>query len=287
MWTGYAPFFLARDLDYLDPSRVRLVEYSSSSEAIRALRNNAIEAAALTLDEAIMLRDTGIDSRVVLVIDISNGADVVLGRGEVKTLSDLKGRRVGAESNALGAFVLSRALAKAGLSPADVIDVPLLFSEHERAFLEERVDAVVTFEPARTKLLKAGAHLLFDSTEMPGEIVDVLAVRADYLRGHENQITELLRAWFRGLDYLIQNPGDAAHRNAHRFGLSEKEFLKSLEGMHHPSLTEDQRIIGGTEPPLARTARLLSDVMLRENLISKRGDPGSIIDGALVERIAP
>ena len=67
------------------------------------------------------------------------------------------------------------------MSPKDIKIVFLGVSEHERAFKNGKVDAVVTFGSARTKLLAAGAKQLFDSSQIPGEIVDVLIVSEDVI----------------------------------------------------------------------------------------------------------
>ncbi len=66
VWSGYEPLYLARELGYLDPRSVHLVEYPSASEVIRAFRNQAIEAAALTFDEVLLLTQDGFEPRVVL-----------------------------------------------------------------------------------------------------------------------------------------------------------------------------------------------------------------------------
>ena len=98
----------------------------------------------------------------------------MLARPELKELKDIKGRRVGVESGALGAYVLARALQIAGLNRTDISVVSIPVPEQEQAFQGRRVDAVVTMEPNRTRLLAQGARQLFDSSQIPGEIVDVL-----------------------------------------------------------------------------------------------------------------
>ena len=99
----------------------------------------------------------------------------------MKTMQDLKGKSVAVESGALGAFVLSRALTLNGMQASDVNVVHLESNEQPKAFEKGTVDGAVTFDPYRTQLLQAGATTLFDSTRIPGEIVDLVAVRASVL----------------------------------------------------------------------------------------------------------
>jgi ABC-type nitrate/sulfonate/bicarbonate transport system substrate-binding protein len=171
IWPGYEPLHLAAKLGYFAPLPVTVHEMPSSSASLHAFRNRTVDAAALTLDETLLLAQDGIDLRIILILDVSNGADVLMARPEITQPADLRGRRIGVENTALGAYVLSRALEQAGLLPTEVQVVSLTVDRHEEAYLTGEVDAVVTFEPVRTKLLDRGARILFDSRRLPDEIL--------------------------------------------------------------------------------------------------------------------
>ena len=91
-WVGYDPLVLARERGLIDTRAVKVIELSSSSETLRHFRNRLLDAAALTLDEALRLADEGFDPRVVAVLSASAGADVVLAVPEVRDLAGLRGR---------------------------------------------------------------------------------------------------------------------------------------------------------------------------------------------------
>ena len=55
LWTGYETLYLARDLGYYDQSPIKLVDYPSGTEEVRAYRNNEIEGAGLSIDQALVL----------------------------------------------------------------------------------------------------------------------------------------------------------------------------------------------------------------------------------------
>lgn len=270
VWPGYEPLYLARDLGYYQehPS-IQIVNYPSATEAIRAYRNRDLEVVALTLDEALTLAETEPQLRVFLVADISQGADVILAKPSLQSLRDLKGKRVGVESTALGAYLLSRALEKAGMRLQDVRVIPLGASEHAAAYKQGQVDAVVTFEPTRSILLAAGARLLFDSTQIPGEIVDVLVTQQSILDNQQPMMKTLGRAWFRSLDYLTQNPQEAARRIAPRQGVTPDQFLAALKLLKIPNLAENQAILSQTDPTLANGAQQLSQIMVDQKLLKQ------------------
>lgn len=269
IWPGYEPLYLARELGYYADTPLHLVEYASDTQALRALRNAAIDAAALTLDELLQLRAEGLDLRVVAVLDFSNGADVVLARAHVRKLADMRGRRVGVENTAVGAYVLTRVLQAAGLTQTDIRVVSLELGEHEQAFKSGKVDVVVTSEPWRSRLLTQGAHQLWDSSLIPGEIVDVLAVRRDRLKEHAETVTALLYGWFRALDYVKTQPQDAAKRMGQREGLDANQFLAALSRLQLPDLEQNRQLLAGKPPGLVATSRQLMMVMLQHQLLPK------------------
>lgn len=239
VWPGYEPLFLAQGLGKMPGDKVRLVEYSSATQVARALSNGVVDAAALTLDEALRVAALGVDVDVVLVLDISAGGDVILAHPEFKDFHALKGRRIGVESTALGGFLLQRALDLHGMTRDDITVVSLEVDEHEQAVLQQTIDAVITFEPVASRLRSAGLVEVFSSNEIPGEIVDVLVVRSERVAQHLDALKLLTNAWFDALDYLSNEPADAYRRMAPRLNTSAKQVASSLKTLHFPTRLEN------------------------------------------------
>jgi len=267
VWVGGEPLYLARDLGFLDPGTVQLVEYPSASEVMRAYRNQAIDGMVISLDELFGLAVDGLQPRIILVVDVSNGADAVVGRSGMRSMRDLKGKSVAVESGALGAFVLSRALSLNGMQASDVNVVHLESNEQPTAFEKGLVDGAVTFDPYRAQFLRAGATTLFDSTRIPGEIVDLLAVRSGVIDQRPKALQELLTGWFNAIDYMQRDPGDAASRMGIRQQTSGEQFLEAQQGLHVPSRDENLKMLGGTQPELAISGRRLMALMLEAKLL--------------------
>jgi NitT/TauT family transport system substrate-binding protein len=143
-------------------------------------------------------------------------------------------------------------------------------NEQPKAFENGEVDAAVTFDPYRSQLLRAGATTLFDSTQIPGEIVDLIAVRASALVKQPKAIQTLLSGWFRAIDYLKREPLDAARRMGVRQQSSGEQFLEALKGLHIPSREENMKLLGGTAPGLAVNANRLMDLMIESKLLQSR-----------------
>ncbi|MFZ5775975.1 MAG: ABC transporter substrate-binding protein [Thermodesulfobacteriota bacterium] len=269
LWVGYEPLYLARSLGFFGKG-VRLVEFTSTTDTIRAFRSGAIDGAAVTLDEALLLAQDQNDIRVVLVFDVSVGADAVLAQPGIKNLADLKGRKVGVENSALGAFMLTRALQSGGMSRKDIELVPLDPSAQENTFKSKKIDAVVAFEPNNSKLKAAGASTLFDSSQIPNEIVDLLVIRSSVLDKDPAIARKLRQAWFKALRYFTEYPLDAGKRMMPRLGAATpEEVLLMFKGLHLPTFEENRRLLAGGPDSLAVTGKRMAEVMLAEHLLAK------------------
>ncbi|HEY9700825.1 MAG TPA: ABC transporter substrate-binding protein [Allocoleopsis sp.] len=285
VWPGYEPLHLAGELGYYKDKPLELVDYPSATEVSRALRAGNVQIAALTLDETLLQEESISGIKIILVMDISAGADVLIAHPEIKNLSDLKGKKIGVETNALGAYMLSRMLDFAKLSPQDVKIISLGVSEHEQAYKTNQVDAVITFEPVRTKLLSTGAKILFDSNQILGEIVDVLAVKEETIKQRQKDLESLLKGWFLALDYLGKNPEQAAKIMAAREQTTPKQFLESLKLLKIPNLEENQKLLSGQDPTLKESAKRLAKVMLEKKLLNQKINSDTLPDATIVNQL--
>lgn len=284
LWPGYETLYLARSLGYFENSSVRLVELSSATDVLQAFQNGLLEVAALTMDETLTLLQTEHDLSVILIMDISSGADALLARpSEISTVTDLKGHRIAVENSAVGATMLARALELAELSPKDVMVVPATVNRHYELYKKGQVDAVVTFEPVKTELIKEGAKVLFDSREIPGQIVDVLVTRKALQKEQAKALQLLVDSHFKALDYLRSHPKAAIEKIAPRLAMTSDELEESFKGMILPSRTVNQSLIKGVNPVLRQTAKKLASMMREENLLYKEPQIESLISDRFVQ----
>ncbi|WP_312143727.1 MULTISPECIES: ABC transporter substrate-binding protein [Stutzerimonas stutzeri subgroup] len=229
-WLGYAPLYLADEFRWTAPSGIRLVEYPTTTGVLRGFRNGMLDAAMLTLDETLLLQaSSDLNLEIVLIASVSAGADVLFARAPIATVEDLRGRRIGVENTALGAYFLSRVLDQAQLDIADLQVVSLPVHEQAEAYAAGRVDAVITFASEGPALEASGARRIFDSRQLPGEIVDVLVV--DRQRVNPEQRKRLRALWF---DALRAWQDQRAKTDPHllaRLGLTPAALQVTLDGL--------------------------------------------------------
>lgn len=266
VWPGYEPLYLAHAEGYLAESDVKLVQFRSTTQVINALRTESIEAGAVTLDEAISMAAMGLDLTIVQAVDMSSGADVIIANAGIGSMAELAGKRVGVENTALGAFMLTRALELSGMTLSQVQVISLGPGGQATAMKKGQADAVVCFEPVRGELLGAGGREVFNSTQIPGEIVDILVVRTAVLERFMPAVKQIQAAWGKALACMAKDGSRPYEIMGRRLGLDAEHTRKAFQGLTLLDNEQGQKYFqpGG---PGTEAMRRLQKFMLGEGLI--------------------
>ena len=231
-WPGYEFLYLAQEKGFYrdEGVAVRIIEFFSLSDARRAFERGQIDAFGTTVIEVLQAREHSDRSpQIVQVVDYSDGADMVLTRPGITNGATLRGKRIGVELGSLGVYILARCLEKHGLTLAEVTPVSSDQMSMEGSFRKGDLDAIVTYPPTSVNVLKnQKAHTFFTTAEIPGEVVDVIAVEADIATQRAGDVAKLLRAFHKAIDYTSKNPADAHAIMARREGITAKEFGEAL-----------------------------------------------------------
>ena len=278
LWPGYEPLFLAREMGWLDEKQVQLIQSESVSDTVKLFVEGKIDAAGLTLDEVLRLREKGIPVSIVLVCDISAGADMLLARSNIHSLSGLKGQRIAVEDGALGALMLYQVLQAAGLKVEDVKPVTLTVEMQVDAWKKGDIDAAISYEPEASKLMKLGGIKLFDSRQIPNQIFDVIAVRTSVLdNAHADALRHLVAAHLKGLAYINTNPLDAAYRLAPRFNLPHDQVMTTFKGLVLPDLDNNLRLFASSTSILMKSVNIVAGVMLKAGILQQQADLNGLL----------
>ena len=264
-WPGYEPLHLSKSLGHLD-DRVKLVEFESASNVIRAMKNGSIDGATLTLDEALIVKESGINIKIVLVNDFSWGGDAVLLHGKYSKNQSLKGLKIGVEGGAVGAYTLSRALEIQGLDLSDVTPVQLEPARQKIPLRDGVIDGVVTFEPFRSLILEDGAVEVFSSRQIPREIVDVTVLTESSINNAPYLTENLVSSWYEVIDFIKSQPDEAYERMARYRQLSTAEVKRAMELIYLPDRMQVEKL---TKPDgeLRVNAEKLMNLMVSKNLL--------------------
>ena len=262
-WVGYGPLYLARDLGYFKSAGLDLdlKVIEEGSLIMTAMAGNNLDGDASTLDEIMKYRAPDFCFKVVLALDESHGGDGVLVAGNEKSVKDLKGKTVALNEGSTSQFWFSILLAKEGMSPADVKIANMTADDAAAAFLAKRVPVAVTWEPhlSLSKKKKQG-RVLIDSSATPGTIVDVVALRCDYIEKHPAEVAALVSGYYKAIDYMKKNQTKAYAIMAKGVGgflKDPKDFADAAKGVRFFDKPMNVAFLGTAEKPGASADLLI------------------------------
>lgn len=259
-WPGYEFMRLAGRSGTVPRGSAVVVDTVTVQQSLAMLADGSADGAGLTLDQVLGARESGLDLGVVLVFDISSGADAVLARPGIGTLGDLRGRAIGVEKSTLGDVMIAKVLEAGGLRRTDLTVVDM-DEDHVAAWERGGLDAIITYEPSLARLRAAGLRPIFDSRSLPRLIVDVLAVR----RGLSGRRADGLRALVAGhldlVDEWRQSPADLAYRLATMLASTADEIRESYRGIDLPDAVYNRRYLAPPAAEMTAAARELAGIL--------------------------
>jgi NitT/TauT family transport system substrate-binding protein len=206
-------------------------EYVPSMDAFAA---GKVDAVTMTNGDALVTGATGAKSVAILLNDYSNGNDMIVAKPGIKTVAQLKGKKIGVETGFVDHLLLLKALESAGLKESDVTLVNTPTDQTPQALSGGAVDAIAAWQPNSGQALKGlpGSKAIYTSANAPGLIYDVLAVSPASLAAHRAEWKKVVKVWFKIADYLAdpKNTAEAAKIMGARVGLSGPEYAKLMKG---------------------------------------------------------
>jgi NitT/TauT family transport system substrate-binding protein len=155
----------------------------------------------------------GVDSTAVIVGDFSNGNDGVVLKGKGKTLANIKGLPVNLVELSVSHYLLARGLETVGLQERDIKVVNTSDADIVGAYAAADTKAIVTWKPQLSEIIAAkDAQVVFDSSKIPGEIIDLMVVNTKTLKDNPKLGKALVGAWYETLKLMsAKDPKALAH----------------------------------------------------------------------------
>lgn len=177
---------------------VEIVLINDYVESINQYTAGAFDGVSATnMDTLSIPAGGGVDTTALIVGDFSNGNDAVIIKGD-GDLADLAGKPVNLVELSVSHYLLARALDSVGLREAELASV-INTSDADMiaAFATPDVEAVVTWNPLVSTILEdPTAKSVFDSSDIPGEIIDLMVVNTETLEANPDFGKALVGAWY-------------------------------------------------------------------------------------------
>jgi NitT/TauT family transport system substrate-binding protein len=289
-WVGYGPLYIARDKGIFKKNGVdvELVLMEDPKERFPTLMADKIQMIASTVDTALLYLKKPDDFQYVVAIDDSNGGDGIVANKDIKTIADLKGKKVAVNEGSVSQFYLNVLLTKAGLKEADLQTVNMTAGDAGGAFVAKRVDAAVTWEPwlSKGKATEHG-HLLVDSSTTPGLITDAIIVKSAWVKTHSMEVAAVVKSWNEAVAYYKANPDESIGIMAKGVGgwlKDPKDFKETLPGIKFYGEAENKTFFGtkAKPGPLTTTVKDAIDIWSSHGKLQVKVTPANLINYSYV-----
>lgn len=245
-WLGYGAFEVAKQKDWFKEAGVEVeLVFFDYIAALDAFSAGKVDGIACVATDALVIGSNGAKSKIIALIDYSDGADMIIGKPGVSSIKDLKGQKVGVEVTLVEHLLLLKALEANGMKQSDVELVNTPTNDTPQTLTSGNVGAIGAWYPVSGQALKAvaGSKPLFTSAEAKGLIYDVLAVSPTSLAKRKSDWEKVVKVFYRTVDYILdeQTRPEAAKLMAAKVGADPDEYLKSMPGCHYLTLEEAKK----------------------------------------------
>jgi NitT/TauT family transport system substrate-binding protein len=174
----------------------------------------------------------GAKSKIIAILDYSDGSDMIIGKPGIESIKDLKGQKIGIEVSLVEHLLLLEALKQHGMTQSDVEIVNTATNETPQTLASGTLAAVGAWYPVSSQVLKQvpGSKKLFTSTDAKGLIYDVLAVNPVSFAQRKEDWAKVVRVFYKCVDY-ISDPAtrdEALRIMAARAGRTRKSMLTTF-----------------------------------------------------------
>jgi NitT/TauT family transport system substrate-binding protein len=289
-WPGWVAWQVAIDKGWFKEAGVDVkfdwFDYSASMDAFTA---GKIDGVTVTNGDALVTGASGAKNVMILVTDYSNGNDMIVAKPGIKSLKDLKGKKVGLEVGFVEHLLLLNGLEKSGLKESDVTLVNTKTNETPQALASGDLAAIGAWQPNSGEAMKRvpGAKPIYTSANEPGLIYDVLTVNPASLSARHADWEKVAKVWDRVVTYINdpKTQPDAVKIMSSRVGLKPAAYLPLLKGTHLLSLEEGKKVFVKADgfKSLYGSSKIADDFNVKYEVYKKPTDLAKAIDPSLVK----
>ncbi|CTQ48816.1 putative urea ABC transporter substrate-binding protein [Jannaschia donghaensis] len=276
IYVGWMPWGYLEDSGIMDKWAekygidVEIVQINDYVESINQYTAGQFDGVSATnMDTLSIPSGGGVDTTALIVGDYSDGNDAVILKGE-GDLESLAGMPVNLVELSVSHYLLARGLDSVGLSEAD-LDGVINTSDADMiaAFATDDVQAVVTWNPLVSAILEEpGATKVFDSSDIPGEIIDLMVVNTETLAANPDFGKALVGAWYEVMGLMAAGDEDVLTAMAEASGTDLAGYQAQL-GSTQMFFAPEDAVAFTSDPALPETMVSVADFLFDKGILGE------------------
>ena len=253
-----------------DGIEVEFVLSHGGNKALEFLNSSSADFGSTAIAAALLAKEKGSPIESVYVFSRPEWTALVTNKdSEIKSVKDLKGKKVAATLGSEPYFFLLRALSEEGLSSDDVEIINLQHADGAVALSTKQVDAWAGLDPHMAKVeLTTGAELFYRNPDF--NTYGVLNVRSEFAEEYPDEVERVIKVYEKARKWAIENPQKTAEILAKEASIDIDVALKQLERTDYSnSIPENVQV---------EALQSVGEVLQKNNIIDKNADLEKLID---------
>lgn len=247
-WPGYTLLEVAKQKGWFKEAGVDVeLDWFDYLPSLDAFSANKVDCVCAVATDAQVTGANGGKSKIIGMIDYSDGNDMIVGKPGINSIKDLKGQKVGVELTLVEHLLLLQGLKVNGMSQSDVTLVNTSTNQTPQTLASGSVAAIGAWYPISGQALKQvpGSKKLFTSADAKGLIYDVFAVNPTSLAEHKADWIKVLKVYSRCVDYINdpKTKEDAVKIMAAKVGVKPEDYIINIPGTHFLNITESKKVM--------------------------------------------
>jgi NitT/TauT family transport system substrate-binding protein len=283
-WTGFAPLILARDAGIFKANGVdATIKMIPQKDRHLAIASGDIQCAATTVETWIVWNAAGVATAQIFQMDKSYGADGLAVRNDIKTIKDLKGKKVAAWAPGTSPYFLaSWFLKKNGLSIKDVTVVNLDPQNAAKAFVAgQDIAAAATYEPyiSEVRNKPESGKVIATTLDYP-MVMDTFGCTPKFLKENRKTAAAIYKSYLAALDMIKKEPKKSFGIMGAAVKQSAEDFEKSQSYLRWSDAAANKKFFAGEIQAFMKEA---ADLLLETGVIKQKPDLAATVDASFVK----
>lgn len=204
-WLGYQPMFIAKELftDLEKDAEIHLHNVSTATSVMRFMAEGQLDGGFMTLDEALAYQAADEQPICIgMVVDVSLGADAIVMHKDWREGS--QPLKIAHEASAVGTYLLAKAQQQGKFDNRQLDSVVASPTQQIQLFNDHQVDGIVGYYPTLAQLQGLPTETVFDSADVPGDIIDLLVIKQHVWQQHQDHIKQHINSiWQRVMPQVM------------------------------------------------------------------------------------
>jgi NitT/TauT family transport system substrate-binding protein len=246
-WIGFAIARYAKHSGLMEKRglEIDLIEFMNLQDATRAVLRGSLDATFSTTWDLMNTSVLSAQPVILLVADVSHGSDGIVARSPLKSMKDLKGKRVGVKLGTINELILLEALNLHQISRKEIEMIDLSNEIAADELRNKKIDAAVMWQPLLGQTAKEiQGSIIYTTKDQDSLVLDILVTSNPTFQRKKSAFQKFIWAWFDAMAVFEKEPETVFEFLEKELGQSRESLIESYAGLKPGNIDLNHQMLG-------------------------------------------